>query len=420
MLKKDTDYMEYLSSILGNTVIVIFIYTIFLVSLALEWKVNMSRTLMLLPILGLLSQKKYLRLSLFQSPQLRLAAFFPLIALCTWLLGPYGEGGLKTFDWIMYFIIGYVVAYEYQHKAIFILLIIPFTCLIASFSTIIWHWIIDGNLAALFQIDLKMRIYNASANRMGFVLALAASIVIGILPLINKHRVFLFLSLGALTLLCWYTQSRSAFFSLLGMSGIAFLFFLRKDVKQGLILASILGFLLLVFFFFIGGARIPQTVSRASWDFLLNGRGDIWQAAWEIFQKSPLFGFGVDSFRQTLEVHLLLPENANRFPDIRSQYIFWNAHQMVLGILSEMGVSGLFVFFLLIVKGLKEGICKYPLAFAPFLMLVTFLVAGLGGYGFHRSWNAAFFFFSLGLLDGLAGNENSGKITTPPTSTATE
>lgn len=420
MCEKVADYMRNLLSFFGHNLIVISVYILFLASLALEWKVNMSRTLMLLPILGLLSQKKYLRSSLLESTQLKLAALYPLIALCSWLLGPYGEGGLKTFDWIMYLVIGYVVAYEYQNKAIFILLIIPFTCLLASFGSIIWHWIVDGNIAALFQIDLKMKIYNDSANRMGFLLAIAASLIIGILPLINRYRAFLFLSLGAIIILCWYTQSRSAFFSLVGMSGIAFLFFLRKDVKQGLILASLLGALLLVFFFFIGGVRIPQTISHASWDFLLNGRGDIWQAAWEIFQKSPLFGFGVDSFRQTLEVHLLLPENASRFPDIRSQYIFWNAHQMVLGILSETGLAGLLVFLLLIFKGLKEGICKYPLAFAPFLMLVTFLVAGLGGYGFHRSWNAAFFFFSLGLLDGLSAKGTPDKATMPPASTTTK
>lgn len=412
--------MRKILTFFTHEIIITLIYILFLASLALEWKVNMSRTLMILPILGLLSQKKYLRISLFESPQLRLAAIFPLIAFCSWLLGPYGQGGLKTFDWIMYLIIGYVIAYEYKRKAIFILLIIPLTCIIGSFTSMLWHWMMDGNLAALFQIDLKMKIYNESANRMGFVLALAASLIIGILPLIPRHRAFLFLSLGVISILCWYTQSRSAFFSLLGMSGIAFLFFLRKDVKQGLILASLLGGLLLVFFFFIGGARIPQTIAHASWDFLLNGRGDIWQAAWEIFQKSPLLGFGVDSFRQTLEVHLLLPENAGRFPDIRSQYIFWNAHQMVLGILSETGLAGLCVFLMRIVRGLKEGICKYPLSFAPFLMLVTFLIAGLGGYGFHRSWNAAFFFLSLGLLDGLSANATPDKTTVPPASTATE
>ncbi|WP_462296425.1 O-antigen ligase family protein, partial [Bilophila wadsworthia] len=96
-----------------------------------------------------------------------------------------------------------------------------------------------------------------------------------------------------------------------------------------------------------------------------------------------------------------------RFPDIRSQYIFWNAHQMILGILCETGIAGLIIFILLIYRAIRDGIKNYPETFPALLMLVDFLIAGIGGYGFHRSWNSAFFFLAIGLIEGLRLRKNS-------------
>ena len=175
---------------------------------------------------------------------------------------------------------------------------------------------------------------------------------------------------------------------------------MRSDLKRGIIILLFFLLILGCAFFYIGGERITQTVYRGSWDFLLNGRGDIWEAAWEIFQKYPVVGGGVDSFRSALECHLNLLENAGRFSDIRSQYIFWNAHQMILGILCETGMAGLVVFVFLIYRAIRDGIKNYPETFPALLMLVDFLIAGIGGYGFHRSWNSAFFFLSIGLIEG--------------------
>ena len=86
----------------------------------------------------------------------------------------------------------------------------------------------------------------------------------------------------------------------------------------------------------------------------------------------------------TQEAIFNLLENAGRFPDIRSQYIFWNAHQMILGILCETGIAGLIIFILLIYRAIRDGIKNYPETFPALLMLVDFLIAGIGGYGFHR------------------------------------
>jgi O-Antigen ligase. len=157
--------------------------------------------------------------------------------------------------------------------------------------------------------------------------------------------------------------------------------------------------LLIVGTFFVKG-RILSTITSLDFALLLNGRDDIWLAAWEIFQKSPLVGFGVNSFHDALGAHLALPENAGRFPAIRSQYTFWNAHQMILGVLCETGIAGLAVFGVLITRGIRSAARNFPETLPPFLMLAAFLLHGIGGYGFHRSWNAALFFLPWGIIEG--------------------
>lgn len=379
---------------------------LFFVSLALEWNVNLFRTICLCTVLVAIWKEPFFRDMISKSKQLYTSLLFPVIAFFSFVTGPYGTGGLKTFDWVIYLLIGITISLS-SKKDIKILLTIPLVCVCFSLLIIFFQWIVNGNIDMLFQHDMKMKIYNESANRMGFVLSLSAAIVFGFFPLLRKYTWSLLILLLITTMLCWFTQSRSAIFALVGTAGVVFIFFIRSELKQGII---ILTFFLLVIggaFFYIGGERITQTVYRGSWDFLLNGRGDIWEAAWEIFQKYPIVGGGVDSFRDALECHLNLLENAGRFPDIRSQYIFWNAHQMILGILCETGIAGLIIFILLIYRSIRDGIKNYPETFPALLMLVDFLIAGIGGYGFHRSWNSAFFFLAIGLIEGLRLRKNS-------------
>ena len=372
---------------------------LFFVSLALEWKVNFFRTLCICTVLVLFWKEPFFMRVVSKSKQLYASLLFPIIAFFSFVFGPYGTGGLKTFDWVICLLIGMAISLSVK-KDIKILLAIPLACVCFSFLAVFFQWVVNGNIDMLFQHDGKMKIYIETANRMGFVLSLSAAIVFGFIPLLRKHTWFLLVLLLTTTILCWLTQSRSAVFSLVGTAGVAFIFFMRSDLKRGIIILLFILLILGCAFFYIGGERITQTVYRGSWDFLLNGRGDIWEAAWEIFQKYPVVGGGVDSFRSALECHLNLLENAGRFPDIRSQYIFWNAHQMILGILCETGMAGLVVFVFLIYRAIRDGIKNYPETFPALLMLVDFLIAGIGGYGFHRSWNSAFFFLSIGLIEG--------------------
>ncbi len=377
-------------------------YCIFLTCLALEWHVNEARTIALLGLLAHLWLTPDARRRLFNSTQLRIALCFPVIAAVAWLVTPYGDQGLKTLDWIICLSIGYVAADCLERKAILLLVLLPVFCAAASISLVLWTFFTAENMKSLLAGGAKLKMYVEHPNRYGLLAAISAITAIGLFPLLaRREKFFLAAVLAALTLLCWHSQSRAAVFSLAGALCIAMIFFIRRTPKQGLLVLLIVACI-----FGIGistsGGRIVSTVTKSSWDFLLNGREDIWEAAWEIFQKSPLVGFGVDSFRQTLEVHLSLPENLLRFPEIRAQSIFWHAHQLVLGLLAETGLAGLIVFVALSVRAVYNGIKKCPLALAPLLMLILYWIYGLGGYGFHRSWDTAIIFLAIGLIDGLA------------------
>ena len=376
-------------------------YSIFLTSLALEWSVKEARTIALLGVIIQLYFDANLRHRLLTSTQLHIALCFPLIALASWYFTDYGGEGLKTFDWIICLGIGCAASTSLDRKAVFILLLLPAVCATASICMLLWEYFDAGTLNALFMNGAKLKMYDDSPNRYGLITALGAAVSMGLLPMVKQRAKFILLALLAiLTVLCWYSQSRAAVFSLVGTVCVAMFFFFKHSRKQGILILIVVGAVLAAGAA-LGGERIVSTITRGSWDFLLNGREDIWQAAWEVFQKSPLFGFGVDSFRQTLEAHLNLPENAMRFPDIRAQYVFWNAHQIILGIMVETGLAGLLVFLVLSARTIYGGIKKYPLALAPLLMFILYWINGLGGYGFHRSWNSAFFFLAMGLIDGL-------------------
>lgn len=375
-------------------------YCIFLTSLALDWHVNEARTIALLSLLAQLWLTPKARQRLLNSTQLRIALCFPVIAAAAWLITPYGEHGLKTIDWVVCLSTGYVASVCLERKAILLLVLIPAICAAASICLALWTFFTAENMKSLLS-NIKLKMYVEHPNRYGLLTAISAAIAIGLFPLLARREKFLLaIMLAALALLCWYSQSRAAVFSLFGTLCIAMLFFIRYTPKQGLLVllavACIFGIGILT-----GGERIVSTVTKSSWSFLLNGREDIWEAAWEIFQKSPWVGFGVDSFRQTLEVHLNLPENLARFPDIRAQSIFWHAHQLVLGLLAETGLAGLIVFITLSGRAIYSGIKKCPLALAPLLILILYWICGLGGYGLHRSWDTAIIFTAIGLIDGM-------------------
>ena len=70
-----------------------------------------------------------------------------------------------------------------------------------------------------------------------------------------------------------------------------------------------------------------------------------WQAAWELVEKSPVFGYGTGS-----EIPLL----KNKYADhhlLRSLYFELNTHNQFLALWINTGLLGLFIYFLLFVRG---------------------------------------------------------------------
>lgn len=374
---------------------------LFLVSLSLELEVNLFRTFFLVALISYLFVNRSVIKEIFSSDLLKVALLFPFIALSAWLIGPYESNWLKTFDWLVYIIFGITSTLLWKEKSIFLLIIIPATCIIASLLTI---FLVKTNIIDTIHIYLgtdRLRLYMDSTSRFGILCTIASSICIGISFIRDRWAIPLLLMALGLSYASWLTQSRAAVFAMSGVIFFSICYAFKKNKKSTLTFALLgLVITLLVAEAFIIKGRILSTLTSLDFAFLLNGRDDIWLAAWEIFQKSPLVGHGVNSFHDALGAHLALPENADRFHIIRSQYTFWNAHQMILGILCETGLAGLGVFCVIIFKGFKSAIRNFPETLPPFLILTAFLIHGIGGYGFHRSWNAALFFLPLGILEG--------------------
>ena len=381
---------------------VIIGYCFFLVSLALEFHVNEFRTFALLTLLVSLCFSEKLRMRMSNSSFLKASLFFPIIAVFSWFFGPYGSDGLKTFDWIFCLAIGNAAAVSRPREAIFFLLIIPLISILASFFVYIQYSLGLIQFEEFFYSKNRLKFYNESTNRMGLTFAFAISINCGLLFFRNKFMSLLYIMLPILLGLCLTTQSRSSFFAVAVVIAVAFVYgFWFHDQKSYWPLIVAISFASLGVVVFSDNSRIMETLTAGSLKYLFNGREDIWRAAWEIFQKAPIFGFGVDSFHDTLGEHLAIPGNAERFPGLPVPNIFWNAHQIILGILAETGLAGLTIFSYLAIRGLRIGFANSPETLAPLFLLIAYIVAGIGGYGFHRSWNSAFFFLSLGLIEGV-------------------
>ena len=376
-------------------------YAIFIACIALEEPINFGRTIFLLSFINYSFFNNYVIKSIYKSTSFRISLLFILISIASLITSPYNVHILRTLDWVMYIIFGITSVLLWKRNATLLLLIIPITCLFASIGTYAWTYINELPTQEIFTRNNRLFLYMSIPNRMGLLFASAAAICIGVSFILKKRAIPLLLLATALSTVCWLSQSRSAVFALLAIIILAtgYAFYQNKKSPFGIALLLI-GATLFGISSIFATNRILTTLSTLDTSYLLNGRDDIWIAAWEIFLKSPVVGFGINSFHDALGALLALPENADRFPAIRRQYTFWNAHQMVLGILCETGLAGLMTFGALIVRGIRTGIAKLPETLPPLLMLCVFLVHGIGAYGFHRSWNSAIFFLPLGILEG--------------------
>lgn len=377
-------------------------YSIFLVGIALEHPVNAARTLALIALVNYLFFNRDVLKKILSAKTLKIFSILMIISLSSIVFSPYESHPLRVLDWLIYIVLGISSALIWKRKAIMMLLIIPISCLCASIATYAWSWVNDLPMRSIFTKDNRLFLYMSIPNRMGLLFAAAAAISIGTSFLQKRLAIPLLALATALSALAWLSQSRSAVFALFGtiILTIGYAFSQNRKSPFGLALVAILGALFAISSVFATN-RILATLSSLDVSYLLNGRDDIWLASWEIFLKSPLIGFGINSYHDALGALLELPENAGRFPAIRSQYTFWNAHQMVLGILCETGLAGLAAFTALVVRGIRTGLARLPESLPLLLMLAAFMLHGIGAYGFHRSWNSAIFFLPLGILEGM-------------------
>lgn len=377
-------------------------YVVFLVGIATEHSINLARTFALICFINYAFFNRKIINRILSSSILKIFYIFIFISLSSTIFSPYESHPFRVLDWIIYIILGISSVLIWKRKAIILLLTIPIFCLCGSVVTYVWNWVSDQPMSSMFTEDNRLFLYMSTPNRMGLLFATGSAISIGASFLTKRRTIPLLLLATALSSIAWLSQSRSAVFAMFGTIILAagYAFSQNKKSPFGLALMVTLGALFAISSIFATN-RILATLSSLDIAYLLNGRDDIWLASWEIFRKSPFFGFGLNSYHDALGALLALPENAGRFPAIRSQYTFWNAHQMVLGILCETGLVGLATFTALVVRGIRTGLARLPETLPPLLMLAAFMVHGIGAYGFHRSWNSAIFFLPLGILEGM-------------------
>jgi exopolysaccharide production protein ExoQ len=117
----------------------------------------------------------------------------------------------------------------------------------------------------------------------------------------------------------------------------------RTALAVGFILLSSLALVL-----FIGLPQISAILGFLGRDMTLTGRTEIWQGLMMSVAKRPLLGYGYAAFWQGLN-----GESAKAI--LSSHWIFAYAHNGFLEILLQVGVIGLVVLLVTIVKAFKDG-----------------------------------------------------------------
>jgi exopolysaccharide production protein ExoQ len=115
--------------------------------------------------------------------------------------------------------------------------------------------------------------------------------------------------------------------------------------------ALTLGFILVssvVMVFIIGLPQMSSILQLFGRDATLTGRTEIWQALLESVAKRPFLGFGYAAFWQGLN-----GESANLI--LSFHWIFAYAHNGFLEVLLQVGVIGLVIFLVTLVKAFKDG-----------------------------------------------------------------
>lgn len=234
------------------------------------------------------------------------------------------------------------------------------------------HTTFAFTLIFLFHILLSQSLFSRDVRRKPVFMAASAFCVVGIL----------------------FTFSRGAWLALCVSAGLVFLI---TNFKTFFKVFFIFGVSFSLVFFAIPGFQ--QRV--ASFRIEANSeRFELWKVCWKMFQDSPWFGQGYDSFGSKIALFSNLPTVSPGTP--------LDPHNMYLEFLATSGLIGLlcFLFFLgCIFKFLFQGLKFNPWFLSAFGILVSFCVGGF----FDRYFNMPHTLIPVLLLVGLCHSEPVGK-----------
>ena len=232
---------------------------------------------------------------------------------------------------------------------------------------------------------------NSLALFIGPIFALVLGRVFSQLNVIKTSLLFIFsLVLFLQSIVIILTQSQAGIFAV----GAVCFFVLASKIfpekklvkifKLSLFLTIFLGLFLPTLSFF--GLNSGSFFS----DVTLKNRNYIWQGTIALILDRPLVGAGLDGFKELFGANYLLPAYSELL-----QY----PHNLILTLWSELGLAGVFVFFLIFSKFIKKAINNKFLGLGLMSTILYFLIHGIVDVPYFKNDLSTQFFIFLGLSE---------------------
>jgi len=361
---------------------------------------------------------KYKKYKLFKNNFFYFFLFFYLILLLSSLFSNDIQLSLKSaIPYIRFGIFVLAVNYIFEsylnlesllNKLCKILILILFILFIDSTYQAIYYKNIFG-----FKIDQTLRVSSVFGSELimgGFVMRVTM-LLIGILIFLKKNKYFFFTILTISYVLIIYSGERTAFYLFSIFNLILFIKFqIYKNKKDTLKIILIFFIIILIFFKSVFFNRIfVMTVNQIT---ILKEEQykvvaftpthqELYVTAFNIFQKYPIFGSGLKTFRT---------ECKNKNYSQSELGCSTHPHNFYMQILSEVGILAFIIFviaYLYISKFIfKELNTSQPTNLRKFeyilylsFFVILFPLAPSGN--FFNNWLSIMIFFSAGILTAL-------------------
>ncbi|BAY46352.1 O-antigen polymerase [Scytonema sp. HK-05] len=146
--------------------------------------------------------------------------------------------------------------------------------------------------------------------------------------------------------------------------------------------------------------NLPVIATALGKDLTLTGRTDIWEAMLEIISERPLFGYGFNAF------WLDWDSEVTAYVWKRLEWECPNAHNGLMDLFAELGLSGLIVFFISYVSACIRGVIwlrmtrtpegVWPLMYLSFLLMYNITESSL------LSTNSIFWILYVSIIFSMA------------------